>query len=126
VSRNKKSIDQAAGSIGNRSSMYTAHLLDVPALAAKLPRGGETHLMLKFDRHAYTVDGERVNAFGPKGLSGGALLDLGDFNSPAIYTPNTEYRATLSGMLIEHRAEHRVILAVKIGPIVEGIRRDLG
>lgn len=82
--------------------------------------------MLKFERHAYTVDGERVNAFGPKGLSGGALLDLGDFNSPDIYAHHMEYRAALSGMLIERRAEHRVMLAVKIGAIVEGIRKDLG
>ncbi len=126
VSRNKKSIDQPTRSIANRSSMYTGHLTDVPALAAKLPRGGETHLMLKFERHAYTVYGERVNAFGSKGLSGGALLDLGDFNSPDIYARNIEYRAALSGMLIEHWAEHRVMLAVKIGAIVEGIRKDLG
>jgi hypothetical protein len=126
LSRNKNSIDHLTSSIANRLSMFTGHVVNVPALAAKLPRGGETHLMLKFDRHAYTADGERVNVFGPKGLSGGALLDLGDFTSPAIYVSNSQHRATLSGMLIEHRPAHRVMVAVKIGAIVEGIRRDLG
>jgi hypothetical protein len=125
VSRNKKSIDHRTRSIANLVSMYTAHVVEVPALAARLPRSGEGHLLLNFEKHAHTASGERVNAFGPRGLSGGALLDLGDFTSPAIYGPDSQHRATLSGMLIEHWHEHHVIVAVKIGPIVEGIRRDL-
>jgi hypothetical protein len=125
VSRNKKSIDQSTGSIAIRVSMYTGHIVEVPALAAKLPRSGEGHLLLNFETHAHTANGERVNAFGPRGLSGGALLDLGDFTSPVIYAPDIQHRATLSGMLIEHWDEHHVIVAVKIGAIVEGIRRDL-
>ena len=32
---------------------------------------------------------KRVNAFGPRGLSGGALLNLGGFTSPAIYAPDS-------------------------------------
>jgi hypothetical protein len=125
VSRNKQSIDRGTRSIVNLLSMYTGHVAEVPELAAKLPRSGEGHLLLNFEKHAHTADGERVNAFRPRGLSGGALLDLGDFTSPAIYAPDSLHRATLSGMLIEHRKEHRVMVAVKIGAIVEGIRRDL-
>jgi hypothetical protein len=125
VSRNKKSIDHRTRSITNRLSMYTGHVVEVPALAAKLPRSGEGHLLVNFERHAHTANGERVNAFGPRGLSGGALLDLGDFTSPAIYAPDSQHTATLSGMLIEHWDEHHVMVAVKIGAIVEGIRQDL-
>ena len=107
--------------------MFTGHVVNVPALAAKLPRGGETHLMLKFDRHAYTADGERVNDFRTERLERGCTArPWGDFTSPAIYVSNSQHRATLSGMLIEHRPAHRVMVAVKIGAIVEGIRRDLG
>ena len=61
---------------------------------------------------------KRVNAFGPRGLSGGALLDLGDLTSPAIYAPDSQHTATLSGMLIEHWDEHYVMVAVKICVIV--------
>jgi hypothetical protein len=125
VSRNKKSIDHRTRSIANRASMYTGHIVEVPEMAARLPRSGEGHLLLNFEKHAHTADGERVNAFDPRGLSGGALLDLGDFTSPAIYAPDSQHRATLSGMLIEHWDEHHVMVAVKIGAIVEGIRRDL-
>jgi hypothetical protein len=105
--------------------MYTGHVVTVPALAATVPRSGEEHLFLNFEKHAHKASGERVNAFGPKGLSGGALLDLGDFTSRAIFVPNSQQCPTLSGMLIEHRDEHDVMVAVKIGAIVEGIRRDL-
>ena len=125
VSRNKKSIDHITRSISNRLSQYTGHLVEVSALAAKFPRAGKGHLLLNFEKHAQTADGRRVNAFGPRGLSGGALLDLGDFTLPAMYAPDSPHRATLSGMLIEHWGEHRVMVAVKIGAIVEGIRRDL-
>ena len=81
--------------------MYTGHVVEVPALAAKWPRSGEEHLLLNFERHAHTANGERVNAFGPRGLSGGALLDLG-VTSPAIYALDSHNKATLSGMLIEY------------------------
>ncbi len=126
VSRNKGSIDHSIHSIVNRVSMYTGHVVEVPALAAKLPRSGEAHLLLNFKKQAYTADGERINAFGPKGLSGGPLLDLGDFTTPAIYALDSQPRATLSGMLIEHWKEYQVIAAVKIGPILNGIRIALG
>lgn len=125
ISRNKKSFDHAAGSIANLVSMYTGQVVEVPALAAKLPRSGKGHLLLNFQKHAYTADGERVNAFGPKGLSGGALIDLGNFTTPAIYVPDSRQKATLSGMLIEHWEKQHVMVAVKIGSIVDGIRRDL-
>ena len=68
---------------------------------------------------------EAINTFGPKGLSGGALLDLGDFTGPAIYSQDKRRSARLSGMLIEHYEDHHAVVAVKIGPIVNGIRRSL-
>lgn len=125
ASRNKRSIDHSTRSIANRVSMYTGHVVDTPTLAAKLQSSGDAHLFLNFEMHAHTANGDRVNAFGPRGLSGGALLDLGDFTSPAIYAPARQHWATLSGMLIRHWKRHHVMVVVKIGTIVEGIRRDL-
>jgi hypothetical protein len=56
--------------------MYTAHAEEMPGLASELGVTGADHLCLHFERHAFTGDGARVNTFGPRGLSGGALLDL--------------------------------------------------
>jgi hypothetical protein len=64
--------------------------------------------------------------FYPEGLSGGALLDLGDFTTFAIYAGETRQRARLAAMFIEyHQKKYRALVAVKIGPIVSGIRNAL-
>jgi hypothetical protein len=58
--------------------MYTAHAEEMPELASRLSVTGSDHIFLSFGKHAFTGDGARVNTFGPRGLSGGALLDLGE------------------------------------------------
>jgi hypothetical protein len=126
VSRNKNAIGHGYRSIEIRMSMYTGHVVEIPAArAATFPEAGKGHLFLNFEEQAFAADGERMNTFGPRGLSGGALLDLGNFTTPDIYASGRRHTATLSGMLIEHWPAERVVVAVKIGSIVEGIRRDL-
>lgn len=127
-SRNRKlkAIDRRTKSIVTRMSMYTGHLVEIPAAkATNFPESGAGHLFLNFEDCAWTANGELINTFGPKGLSGGALLDLGNFMPGDVYSSGTQHRALLSGMLIEHWSDHQVIVAVKIGSIVEGIRRSL-
>ena len=70
----------------------------------------------------FTGDGARVDTFGPRGLSGGALLDLGEFTSPDSYARRPSRSALLSGIVIEYHGDHRALVAVKIGTIVDGIR----
>jgi len=125
VSRNKKAVDNRSQSIINRRSRYTGTVVELPKLAAKMSVSGAEHLFLQFGRHALAADRSTVNTFGPRGLSGGALLDLGDFTGPAIYAQDKRRSARLSGMVIEHYDDHEALVAVKIGPIVEGIRRAL-
>jgi hypothetical protein len=125
VSRNKKAVDNRFGSISNRSSRYTGTVVELPKLAAEIKVSGAEHLFLQFGRHAFVADRSAANTFGPKGLSGGALLDLGDFTGPAIYAQDKRRSARLSGMIIEHYEDHQALVAVKIGLILEGIRRSL-
>jgi hypothetical protein len=102
--------------------MYTANAEEMPQLASKLCVTGSDHLFLHFERHAFRGDGARVNTFGPRGLSGGALLDLGEFTSPESYARDPKRSALLSEMVIEYHRDHRALVAVKIGTIVNGIR----
>jgi len=104
VSRNKKAINHATKSISTRISMYTANVGAMPALAAELKVSGDEHLFLSFEERSFTSDAASENSFGPKGLSGGALL---------------------AGMVIEYYKEHRALVAVRIGTIVSGIRLAL-
>lgn len=86
---------------------------------------GMDHMFLNFERRAQSEDDGTVDVFGPTGLSGGPLLDLGDFFSEEAYSTETTHRASLSGILIEHHPKHKAMVAVKIGSIVAGIRKSL-
>jgi hypothetical protein len=124
-SRNKDAIDRSARTIGNLLSRFSGSLVELPALAAELGGSGAGHMFLRFEKHAEAEDGTRVNPFDPNGFSGGPLLDLGDFTSEQAYARNRPQPATLSGMLIAHKRRHRAMVAVKIGPIVSGIKAFL-
>jgi hypothetical protein len=125
ISRNKDAIDHAARGIGNLISRYSGSVVEIPALAAELGVTGADHMFLSFEKRAQSEDDAPVNTFGPRGLSGGPLLDLGDFVSDAAYSADTTHQASLSGILIAHKKKHKAVVALKIGPIVAGIRKFL-
>lgn len=125
ISRNKKAINHATKSISTRISMYTANVEAMPALAADLKVTGDEHLFMSFEERSFASDGARENTFGPRGLSGGALLDLGEFTSPESYTRDPGRSALLAAMVIEYYKEHSALVAVRIGTIVNGIRLAL-
>jgi hypothetical protein len=124
-SRNKKAIDHSTKEITTRISMYTADVAQMPRLAAKLGVSGVEHLFLSFEKKAFVGHGKRTNTFGPNGLSGGALPDLGGFASEGSFAREVAGNALLGGMVIEYHREHRALVAVKIGTIVNGIRLAL-
>lgn len=125
VSRNKRAIEHATKSVTTRISMYTAEVEEMPGLAAKLGLSGAEHFFLRFEKRSFAGDGVRTNTFGPMGLSGGALLDLGDFAHPESFARDPIGNARLGGMVIEHHKEHRALVAVRIDGIVNGIRSAL-
>lgn len=124
-SRNRKSIDNAHRSISNLISRYSGSVIEIPALAAELGASGADHMFLNFEKRAQAEDDTTIDAFTPTGLSGGPLLDLGDFVSESAYSTETTHRASLSGILIEYHSRHKAVVAVKIGPIVAGIKKSL-
>jgi hypothetical protein len=125
VSRNKKAVDHATRSISTRVSMYTAHVDGMPELASKLGVTGHDHLFLRFDKRSFTGDGACENTFGPIGLSGGALLDLGDFTSAESYARDPTGSALLAGMVIEYYKERCALVSVRIETVMNGIRDAL-
>lgn len=122
VSRNKDSINHKRKSISALVSGYTGSLVAAPQLATELGISGEHHMFLHFQRRSRRADGELENTFGPTGFSGGALIALGTFTPSAPGKAQEPPAALLSGMLIEHYEEHEILLAVKIGVIMHGIR----
>jgi hypothetical protein len=92
--------------------------------AAELGVSGADHLFLSWNTLSFAGTGVRVNTFGPCGLSGGALLDLGEFASPESFERDAG-GSLLTGMIIEYHEEHRALVAVKIRSVIAGIGRAL-
>jgi hypothetical protein len=121
LAANKKAIDHRAKTIGNRLSRYSGSVVKIPKLAKKLGVSGAEHMFLTFPKYAQDEDDRCITAFGPVGISGGPLLDLGDFTLEEAYSPEYSHRATLSGMMIEQHSEFQAMVAVKIAYIVDAI-----
>jgi hypothetical protein len=123
VSRNKKAVHHRTRSISTHVSMYTGNAEEMPELASKLGVTGSDHLFVRFERGAFTGVGAHANTFGPKGLSGAAVLDLGEFTSPGSYARDPNGNALLSGIVIEYHRDYRALVAIRIGTIVTGVLR---
>jgi hypothetical protein len=120
-SRNKDKINHSRKTIETRISMYSAHVEDMPELAANLGITGAEHLFLQWEPLSFAGT-TRMNTFGARGFSGGALLDLGEFTSDKSYERDPKGNAKLSGMIIEYYEPYRALVSVKIGTIIDGIR----
>lgn len=126
VSRNSEGVDHEQRTITFTPSMHTSNAVSEPKLTRKLSSPVDQHIFVRFAKFAQDADGMEMETFYPEGMSGGALLDLGDFTSYAIYAGSTKHRARLAGVIIEyHGDKYRALVAVKIGPIVDGIRNTL-
>lgn len=80
---------------------------------------------LRFEKRSFAGDGACENTFGPRGLSGGALLDSGDFTSAESYARDPAGSALLAGMVIEYHREYHALVSVRIDTVINGIRRIL-
>jgi hypothetical protein len=120
-SRNKDKINHSRKTIETRISMYSAHAEEMTELAEQLGISGAEHIFLHWEPLSFTGTA-RMNTFGARGLSGGALLDLGEFDSDESYERDPKRNAKLAGMVIEYYKEHRALVSVNIRTVIDGIR----
>lgn len=125
VERNADGVDHEHRTIAFVPSMHTSSAVSEPKLTRRLDSRPDQHIFVRFEKHAQDADGVEMETFYPEGLSGGALLDLGDFTSYDIYAGDTKQRARLAGVIIEYHKDRRALVAVNIGPIVTSIRNAL-
>ena len=79
------------------------------------------HLFVEFDKYAATVEGRRRSSTDPTGTSGGPIFYLGNFNDPEIYRSGTRFQPMLEGILIERSRTAKVLVGVKIAPIIHAL-----
>jgi len=115
VSKNKK-IDHANREIRLTKLSYAGNVSPDAAFARKLGISGDDHLFLKYEKRSRDLGGAVVNSISPKGMSGGALFDLGtgDPLDPA-WSPGP---FGLAGMIIENHYPQKRMVAVKIGTVL--------
>lgn len=122
ASRNKRNVGNVNKSIKTALSKYTGELNCEPSVPRDYGVSGEKHLFLKYQKYSETDVGEKRKTFKPVGLSGGPLVDLGNFASPERYVDAAETVGYVAGMIIKRLDKHEVLVATRIGVIVDAIR----
>ena len=98
---------------------YSATAVVDAKLAKKLGVTGKEHVFIKFDKkYSQDENGGRVNSVNPRGISGGALFDLGNLADPWTLEPTAERRARLTGILIELPVNRNLMISTRIDPIL--------
>lgn len=116
-----KKIDHANRKIKPSKLSFGSTVVQDEALAKKLKVSGDDHYFVKYDkRQRDPVTRSVLMAIEPKGMSGGGLFDLGQFNMASLISPPRP--AGLAGILIEYHAHHnRRMVAIKIDALKETI-----
>jgi len=122
-SRNKRNVNNVSRSIKTSLSKYIAELTENPAVADEYGVSGDKHLFLQFHKFSETDYGEKQTTFSPVGLSGGPLIDLGNFASFERYIGAPDDTGYIAGMTIERISAQNVLVAVRIQVIFEAIRK---
>ena len=123
-SKNKK-VNIQKKSVTPKFLKYSSTVKSKPSLCEKLRITGNEHLFLDFDsKQSKDSDGNIVMSVKPTGISGGGLIDMGNISKPKNFLPGIPCVGKLAGILIENHKEHKAMSAVKIGVIVNQIKKS--
>lgn len=122
-SKNKK-FDNRNKSIKPRLFKYSSIATEEPELCNELDISGNDHLFLDYNaKYSRDSNGFKTHSISPTGISGGALIDMGNISKPEQIKIDAQCNGLLVGMLIENHRKHNVMCAVKIGLIVNKIEK---
>jgi hypothetical protein len=120
ISKNKK-IDHVRRKVRPRRLPYGGTTVEDTKFAAKLGISGEDHLFIAYDKRSRDSEGRIVNSSDPTGMSGGALIDLGNLSHPMELAGLRDEPFRLAGILIEMHAADKRMVAVKIDTVLGGL-----
>lgn len=121
-SKNKK-IDFVNNTVQPKIMKYSSVVKKSKPLCDHLGISGNNHLFLDFDsKYSKNSKGQKIPSIEPKGISGGALIDMGNINK-RILNNDLEYSCELVAMLIENHKNYKLFSAVKINLIINTINK---
>lgn len=125
-SKNKKTVN-VSRAVKPKYIKYSSTAKHIKELCAKLNIPDDTHIFLDYnEKHSKDDEGNMVNSYSPRGVSGGALINLGRQSNPYAYLPSSTCVGKLSGLLIEFHKEFNALVAIKFVIIICEIRKTLG
>ena len=123
-SKNKnKEINRTNTSVTPHLFSYSSTIKQNSDLCQKLKISGNEHLFLNYNsKYSKDTNGLKINSISPKGISGRALIDMGNITQIEQYETNVLCNGKLTGLLIENHQEYCVMCAVKISVITQAIQ----
>ncbi len=119
-SKNKKA-DPTTRKLRPKRARYYSTWQEMPELYADIGISDDDHIAIGRKMRSRDGEGLIVNSIGPRGMSGGPLIDIGGMVSIQEFSTGVTNPPKLSGVLIEHYAEHDAILSVKIDLVIKSI-----
>lgn len=117
-----KSIDKRAYSVQSTRWHYFSYHKNSPSLLTKLKATGKDHIFIGYEKRSEDTNGGLVGSVSTKGVSGGAVFDLGNFADPATFKPDFKCTPRMAGIFIEFHSEHHATVTTKIGVILDALR----
>lgn len=118
-SKNKRFV---SGAIQPRALSYTGCSPEQHESAGELIGQRTQHIFLRYPRVSVENEaGESHHPIEPRGMSGGALIDLGDFSVPENSAKSGGAPPLLAGILLEYHRKHETIVAINIRFVTDSI-----
>jgi hypothetical protein len=117
-SKNKKIL--GTRDITSKKKTHTApSVMDVDVYQ-KLRLNPEHHILIVYDEK-YTANAHwtKIKAVSPKGFSGGGLFDLGPIKNVEVLAQPVRNQLRLVGMIIEMDKTNKVLVATRLGVILD-------
>lgn len=121
TSKNKK-INLKSNTVQPKFMKYSSIVKKNELLCNELRISGDDHLFLDYNsKHSMNSDGDKINSISPIGISGGALIDMG--NNKQILEGKTANACELVAMLIENHKKYNLMSSVKLDFIINVIKK---
>jgi hypothetical protein len=101
---------------------YTSTGKQMPALLKKLGITGQDHIIISHKKRSTDNEGNITESIHPRGMSGGAIIDLGSLVTPKELLKTVVDSGKLAGIFIEKQRDFSAMVSVRIEVIVETIR----
>ncbi|MBJ6750976.1 trypsin-like peptidase domain-containing protein [Geomonas anaerohicana] len=119
-----KEVDFTNMSITPRFARYTATGKKKPKMYNKLKISGESHIVVEHKKRSVDSDGNITASIHPRGMSGGAFIDLGGLVSLEELAKQDVNPGLLAGIFIEKHREFNAMLSVRIEIIIDTIKAN--